>query len=238
MKKLFSLSFVGFVIVVSSLQVSVSSCKKDTVTVRDTIEIIDFDTVQVSSVDTVFSMNVNNWNGFSYQTTAAVTSGASTYSNNADGLLLKAQASHLGLRCLTKNEMGIKDKTMYFKWKANGGGDFSAFVFQLKYDPTKTDSDPPVQNVDFVAFSTKNAISYTTLISNDTWYYTRIRAVPGTDKYQSITATGNYDNSGGTILVTKEVNVYTKHGFLGFRIGDPFSINATMTVAEARIASN
>jgi hypothetical protein len=183
-------------------------------------------------------MDVSAWNGFSYQTTAAVASGTGTYSNNADGVLLKAQASHLGLRILTKNEMGIQGKTIYVKWKANGAGDFAAYVIQLKYDPSKTDSEPPVQNVDLASFSSKNAIATTTLIVNDTWYYTRISPAATADKYQVVTATNNYDNKGGSVLVTKEVSVYTKHGYLGFRIGDPFSVNATMTIAEAKIAAN
>jgi hypothetical protein len=117
-------------------------------------------------------------------------------------------------------------------------GQFAEFLIQLKYDPNKGDSFPPIQNVDFPDFTVNNTINGSTLVQNEVWNYTRIKAISGTDNYQIITATGNYDNNGGTIIANKTIPVYTKHGCLGIRIGDTFASNTYCVLAEFQIASN
>ena len=207
-----------------------SSCKK---TVTKTVT----DTVQVRAVDTTFVMNAQSWNAFSYLTLALLDSGASTYQTTAEGVKMVGQSPRYGARLQTKSEFGFYNKVVYFKWKGSGGGQFAAFVPQIKYDILSNDSDPQIQGVDLAFFSVSGTATGSTLVQENTWYYTRMVPVAGTDTYQVITSTGNYNNAGGTVINTRNVPLYTKSGYLALRIGDPFGgTNAYCIFGECKIA--
>ncbi len=220
-------------ILVIAVSLTTTSCSKDTTT--NTV----IDTVLVRSVDTVLPMNAKSWNLYSFQTNTLVDSGATTYYTTSEGIKFKGQAYRLGSRIQTKVELGIYSKTLYYKWKANGGGLFSDMVAQLKYDPFSNDGSPAIQGVDLTDFSLNNTFAGSTLIQPDVWYYTRVVPVAGTDNYQVITATGNYNNQGGTVLLTKTYPIYTKSGYIALRMGDPYGgTNAYVVLGECKIASN
>lgn len=245
MNKIFTASLIIIVIISAFIGTTFTSCTKETikydtvtVTKRDTTIVTKHDTTVIVAKDTVLPIDVNSWNAYSYYTKKIVAPDATTYFNTSEGIKFLAQAPRYGLRLETKVELGITGKVIYYKWKGNGMGQFAQFVPQLKYDPYTTDSLPPVQDVDFPDFTTNNTFNSSTLIQNDVWYYTRIKAIPGTDNYECITATGNYDNSGGTVIVDRNVPVYTKHGYIALRIGDTFATNTYCVLAECKIASN
>lgn len=149
------------------------------------------------------------------------------------------QAYRLGSRIQTKSELGFYNKVIYFKWKGFGSGQFAAFVPQIKYDPFTNDGLPPIQGVDLALFSVNGTFGGSVQIQENVWYYTRIVPISGSDNYQVITATGNYNNAGGTTISTTTIPVYTKNGYIAFRIGDPFgSTSAYGVVGECKIAAN
>ncbi|TDH26433.1 hypothetical protein EXU57_10070 [Segetibacter sp. 3557_3] len=221
------------IIVFACTTLSVSCTKKEIITRTTT------DTVLLRAIDTNFLMNARSWIGFSYQSLGLIDSGASSYVTTPEGIRFRGQGYRLGTRIQTKSEIGIYNKTLYFKWKGNGGGQFAAFVVQLKYDPFTNDGQVPIQGVDLATFSVNGTVPGSTLIQNDTWYYTRVQPVTGTDNYQVITAFGNYNHLGGNVIAMRTVPIYTKSGFLAVRMGDCYAgIAAFGVLGECRIASN
>jgi hypothetical protein len=220
--------FVNIIILVFS-----SSCKKKIIT--NTIT----DTVLVRAVDTTFIMNAKSWNCYSYQSLALIDSGATKYFTTAEGIKFMGQAYRLGTRIQIKSELGFYNKVIYFKWKGYGAGQYAAFVPQIKYDPLTNDGVPPIQGVDLALFSVGNTFGGSTLIQENVWYYTRIVPVPGSDNYQVITATGNYNNMGGTTISSTSIPIYTKSGYIALRMGDCYgSTNAYGVIGECKIAPN
>ena len=196
-------------------------------------------TVVVRSIDTVFTMNAASWRAYSYQTNTLIDSGATRYFTTSEGLKGMGQAFRLGIRLQTISEVGIVNKNVYFKWKIAANGLFAAVVPQLKYDPTTNDGIPPIMGVDFAIFHVNGTLANSTLITENTWYYTRLSPVAGTDNYQVVTSTGNYNNLGGTVISSKSIPVYTKSGYIAIRMGDNYgSTSANIILGECKIASN
>lgn len=209
-----------------------SSCQK-TETITNTVK----DTVLVRAVDTTFLMNAKSWNCYSFQTLALIDSGATRYSTTTEGIKFMGQTYRLGTRLQTKSEMGFYNKVIYFKWKAYGAGQFASFALQVKYDPFT--NDPMIQGVDLGLFSTSSSFAGSVLIQDNVWYYTRLVPVVGSDTYQLITATGNYNNMGGATISTTNVPVYTKSGYIAIRMSDNYASTAAYGIlGECKIASN
>jgi hypothetical protein len=78
---------------------------------------------------------------------------ASTYTNTVEGIKFFAQSPRSGVRLQVKNEVGFKDKTLLYKWKATGGGLFTDLVLSVKYVPTTGNGDPAIQGVDLEEYS-------------------------------------------------------------------------------------
>ena len=217
------------ILLFSIIFISCTKTKTETVT----------NTVQVRAVDTSMVMDSKNWNLFSYLTLSLRDSGASTYYTTAEGVRFIGQASRYGSRIQTKTEFGFHGKTLYFKWKGGGGGQFAGFVPQIKYDILSTDGAPQIQGVDLSIFSLPTTTAGSTVIQENTWYYTRVAPVTGTDNYLVTTATGNYSNLGGAVVLTKTLPIYTKSGYLALRIGDTFAGSGSYAIlGECKIASN
>ena len=237
MKKIFIPAV--FVLILIS---TISSCKKTvietkTVTIRDTVTLKLTDTLEVLSLDTNVIMTASNWTAFSYETDKRVDSGLNTYYTTTEGIRFVAQAYRLGIRIQTKSEFGFRGKNVYMKWKAYNNNQFAALVPQLKYDPTSADAVPFIQGLDLAYYSLQSTWQGSILLQPNTWYYTRWAPVAGTDEYRIITSTGNYDNSGGIVVANTIAPIYTKSGYLGFRIGDPFGGSGAFAVlAECRIS--
>ena len=151
MKLLFGISTSLVLLFLLTLQSGLSSCTKE-VTKHDTTILIHKDTVLIVAKDTIFQMDVAAWNCFSTSNNSYLSSGTTTYLNTSEGIKFFPQAPRTGVRLETKTELGFKDKTIYYKWKGNGGGQFADFVLQVKYDPLTVDGRPPIQGVDFGEF--------------------------------------------------------------------------------------
>jgi hypothetical protein len=186
--------------------------------------------------DTTFVMDASNWNAFDYVTDTLINPGPTTYYNTAEGIRLDGQGQNKGLRLQTKSEMVIKDRTIYYKWKLHGLGGYSAAIPALKYNPLTNDGYySQNQGVFFSHLSTGGTLQGSTQVDNDVWYYTRVKAVRGTNNYEAVTASQNYDNAGGVVILTKTVPVYTKSGYLSFMLYDNAYGNAYAILGELKI---
>jgi hypothetical protein len=119
------------------------------------------------------------------------------WENTTDGLKVYGTDYRFHNIVLSRNLYNFIGKELYIKWKANGGGSFSQF-------------GPGIFNVfDLVdRYSTYNACceTYTNLITDDIWYYSRIRI--NSDKtFDHVTCTGNYDTLGGTPFFSETGNI-------------------------------
>ncbi len=124
----------------------------------------------------------------------------------------------------------IIGKTVYMKWKANGGGGFMGVGPFIVTDTTAMTA-PSAQMTNFTT-SYSYAGSY--LITNDMWYYSRM--VINTTSFSVTTATGNYDNQGGTLVQTQTGTLTPIYNVLMFGIWDTYSSTAAYAIlGEARI---
>jgi hypothetical protein len=188
--------------------------------------------------DANFRMNAASWRGYSYKTRTMIDSGATRYFTTPEGVKAVGQSYRLGIRLQTVSEINFANKFVYWKWKGNGGGSFASFVPQIKYDPTSSDGNPALMGVDLAIFHMNGPLDNSTMITEDTWYYTRMAPIAGTDNYEIVTSAGNYHNKGGTVISRKKIPVYTKSGYIGIRMGDCFgSTRACMVFGECRVAS-
>jgi hypothetical protein len=234
MKRL--LMFKGVILLVAAYATlsTVSSCKK-------TVEVVIHDTTAVQAVDTMFAMVALNWDGYAYTPTSivSISPGSTTYTTTTEGIKFMGQGYRLGSRIQTKNEIRFTNKTIYFKWKANGAGQFANIIPQIKYDAKSNDATPAIQGVDLHLFSVNGTFNGSTQVQENTWYYTRVSPVAGTDNYTVATATTNYDNKGGTVVISNVIPVYTKAGYLGIRIGDPYGgTSAYGVLGECKVSAN
>ncbi|MFC1957399.1 hypothetical protein ACFLX0_01075 [Chloroflexota bacterium] len=106
-----------------------------------------------------------------------------------------------------EGHQGLQSKAMYnfegtetrIKWQANGGsGAYSAFwVFLISdYVPETAENSGLVRGG---YFTTDHSWKESVVIDVDTWYYTRIVVNPDS-QYTAVTATGGYDDAGGSII--------------------------------------
>lgn len=103
----------------------------------------------------------------------------------------------------SKAQWDLTNATVYLKWQANGGGTFMTLSPEFRQQNVYGYVPEPYYGG---SFSTGNQWGSTTLIANNTWYYSRITfdAVKG---LTGVTATQNYDDHGGAI-----VQSYSRYG--------------------------
>jgi hypothetical protein len=220
-------TFLLFILALNVMLVG-SSCTKETET--------KFLDKYLAAKDTTLTITAKSWDAFSFQTLALIDSGSTTYSTTPEGIKFHGQAYRRGARLQTKTALPFDGKSLYYKWKGNGDGQFAGFVVQIKYDPFSNDNTPAIQGVDLNLLTSTSSYNGSIIIQEDTWYYTRITPVSGTNNFKVTTSTGNYNNMGGVVIETAIIPIYTKHGYLAFRIGDNFSPNAYAVLGEVKIA--
>ncbi|MFC1941938.1 hypothetical protein ACFLWU_01825 [Chloroflexota bacterium] len=107
---------------------------------------------------------------------------------------------HQGIQ--SKTNYDFTDSETFIKWKANGGAnnEYGAFwVFLMSdYDPETAETSGLARGG---FFTTVHSWKESVVIDVDTWYYTRIKVNPD-NSYNAVTATGDYDSSGGTSIYT------------------------------------
>lgn len=112
-------------------------------------------------------------------------------------------AAHQGLQ--SKNIYNFLNSETYIKWKANGGnGNYGAFWVLLMNDyDTNTASNNGLARGGF--FTTQHTYKSSVLITEDEWYYSRIK-VNADGSYTAVTSKDNYDDNGGTALYSDTGN--------------------------------
>ncbi|MBF0539558.1 MAG: glutamine synthetase, partial [Nitrospirae bacterium] len=126
----------------------------------------------------------------------------------SDGLQFNGYGYRVGADLVSKSTFNFIGSETYIKWKAHGAGYMGAIVGI---------ANASTQNVRIYdaekGTTTDHSYLGTTVISDDTWYYTRIKLNSDNTTYQSITATGNYDNSGGTLFITESGTITNQSDF-------------------------
>ncbi|GEM_PF-6016204 len=150
----------------------------------------------------------------------------------------------------SKAQWDLTNATVYLKWQANGGGTFMAISPSFNPQNTYGTYDASGYSYEFFSssyyggsFSTGNQWGGTLLISDNTWYYSRLTfdAIKGV---YGATATQNYDNYGGAIV--QSWSAYgplsptdlgnLQHAHVGLELVDMYAgTSAWGEVGEARV---
>ena len=117
----------------------------------------------------------------------------------------------------------IMSKTVYLKWKANGNVNVGVDIY--------TKSDNLISAGCALNLATDNTVSGLVLISENTWYYTRISV--SSENISSITSTGNYDNKGGEVISSTSLRINGEAETFSFRTSADNTSYAIL--AESRI---
>jgi hypothetical protein len=134
-------------------------------------------------------LTVDYWDLFGYPTGASP-----TMTQASDGIQFFGSGYRWDSALSSKAQWDLTHATVYLKWQANGAGLFMAvspsFWLQNEFD---------LNTYYGGSFSTGNQYGSTTLISENTWYYSRITFDP-VNGVTGVTATQNYDDQGGAIV--------------------------------------
>jgi hypothetical protein len=206
--------------VLSVLIIVLPSCKKDARVV----------TITVSDKDSSLPMELSYWQYYSEKDQGFKMPQSGRYVKTPEGLQIFGSDARAGARLSTNAEIFVNGKTAYIKWKFHGGGDFSDYKASLYYDKY-SDGKHEYQKVDFLYLTTKMVYENSALVSDDTWYYTRISFSNGI--VVANTAIKNYDNAGGESIQTRTSNVPLHGGYLALRSYDTYKGNKSyFTVGE------
>ncbi len=120
------------------------------------------------------------------------------------------------------------DSDVYVKWKVNGEDDFNRYGLWIS------------KMLSAGAFTTDHSEGGSTVIDNDTWYYTRMSVVAD-QSYSTATCTGNYDDEGGSVIyddsgqLTADQWAYARKNHIRLLIADNESgTDAWMLIDEVR----
>ncbi|MBF0344255.1 MAG: VCBS repeat-containing protein [Nitrospirae bacterium] len=178
----------------------------------------------VSASTEIIPLTTENWLGYSQYGTVDVAA-------VADGIQINGYGIRQGSLEKTKNTYDFTDSETYIKWKAHGAGYMKAVV--------------GIGNVASEVITngnttTDHSVGGSTLIVDDTWYYTRIKINSDNVTYKSITATNSYDNSGGTVFTSLTGSITTPSSFQNGVIYASLAENdggtaSYMVIGEAKI---
>jgi len=191
--------------------------KADETTVN--FNLAEVDSITFSSVTKSIALSKSNWECFvTSLAKTAVEPAEGVYEENNEGLKIYGAGSETtrALRLKNVGESIITGKTVYLKWKLSGSGAVT--------------SDLYADTVNFNSAGKALSVS-SSLISTDTWYYSRITTSDGTAK--TITSTGTYDNNGGTPVFSAGVNLTGNAVTFSFGISAESGVYALL--GEARV---
>lgn len=178
------------------------------------------------------SLNFTNWHCFT-EPGVLLNPASGVYESVTEGLKIYGHSYRGNERLVPVPTLHypIMDKTIYVKWKANGGGGFMGVGFTLYTDSASWGLPFGIMNL-----TTDHSYNGSIVITNDTWYYTRI--VLTTSSCIVNTATGNFDNSGGTVIETQSSSINNTYAVFSFGLWDAYnSTSAYLVLAEAKIES-
>ena len=152
------------------------------------------------------SLDPANWDTYS------PAGGAPTVSASSEGLTLSGAGYRLSSQMMSQTGMDFSSGAIFIQWKVHGpAGKYAAWGVGVGWH--EPGSSPNVSDIYPGAaagwttprygdgFSTNNSWSGSKVMADDTWYYTRI-TVDENASVTAATATGGYDNAGGTLFYT------------------------------------
>lgn len=193
-------------------------------------------TEELVQTENIASLGIGDWNNIYNRTVQTTIDGIQVYG----GAVGQDGGRNAGM---ISNNIAYdlsKGGDVYFKWKANGGGTYSAPWVGLQPYPSLLPG-PSIMDTGY-SLTTNWSFAGTTVIQNDVWLYTRININDSGD-YTIETATDNYDNSGGTVIRSAAGSVASWENVgqqvsLSALIGDNHGgANASITVGYAKVVS-
>lgn len=161
----------------------------------------DVDSISISTSPSNKIANSSDWLCFENNTIQkSISPSIGIYEDVEDGLKVFG-SNYSTIQLMPNFQTSLQSKTIYLKWLVNGGGD----NVNIRVDLVSNTSD--LNNAEEVlSFSTSQATSSYTKISDGIWYYTRIYI--SIDQIAATTSTGNYDLYGGEIIsnLSKKTN--------------------------------
>jgi hypothetical protein len=172
-----------------------------------------------------------NWACYSFTNSRYIKPAAGVFETVSEGLKIYGTEyrSTSTIHPVPLSQYPIANKTLYFKWKANGGGGFMGVFPNIFTDSVSWISPYYPTNL-----TTHHSYLDSYVITEDMWYYTRI--IVGSTTYTATTATGNYDNAGGTVVQTKTAALDHDYKYLCFGPTDCYAGTAAYVIlGEVRI---
>ncbi len=161
-----------------------------------------------------------NWN--------RVSSGA--WSESPEGLQVNGSGFRLGNSISSKNTYDFTDAVIYVKWKPHGAGSYMSVWFRV--DPLEISAG---------YFTTNHSWLNSTVLQDDTWYYSRFQ-FSGKTNCTTVTSTGNYDDSGGTVFFTNTQTISPNaslDNFMVFGFNDNYGgTSSSATLGEVKIVKS
>ncbi len=153
------------------------------------------------------------------------------YEQTADGIRALTMGTRTGTFLITEIEHNLNGKTVYIKWKAFGGNSFMGicpFIANNCY------TNPYDTRKELGFLSIGNPYNQFLLVSNDTWYYTRLKF--SGNSVSSSTCLNNYSDRGGNIVQEMKVNNVNPIGRFGVYLTDNRIPKGSLTINECMIA--
>ena len=111
------------------------------------------------------------------------------WAESADGIRVFGTGNRTGNSIVTESFFDFSDSETYIKWQANGAGNYAGFAIGVM----------GVAAAD--GMSTGHSYAGSSLLSENTWHYTRIRIAPNRT-FVAVTSLGGYDSNGGDVFRT------------------------------------
>lgn len=224
MKKIFlHLSLTIFIFIIFS------SCQKE-------MCIRPAENTPVIERDINIPMDFDNWVLYGENDNAFLDPAPNVFERIGDNLKFWGQAYRRGSRLSTRKTFYLKDKTLFMKWKANTANKYSNLNIALYYR-----RDAPgaanTERLDLTNFSGFSIYNGSDVALPDTWYFTKVKFADSS--FVSVTALGDYDSNGGTVVETISKFGFALGGWISFLNGDAYAGQASYAhVAECKIKKN
>lgn len=151
----------------------------------------DVDSIKFSTSPSGALISASDWICFTNNLVLSkVELSSGTYEEVEAGLKVYGSSDNTTVQIMPASQSAAATKTIYLKWKANGNGrpvNVSVELFGEKTNLTSLCK----------AFSLSTNAG---IISDDTWYYTRISIASGI--ITSVTSKDNYDDNGGKTVAS------------------------------------
>ena len=190
MKKITLLTF----LLLSNIVFSQSLTIYKTDQTSDSFDLSQVDSITFSTTPPAQVLNLSNWECIVTEPVVEqVTPAKGVFECVTEGLKIYGNDSQTNKAVhLAANSSAI-DNSIFLKWKTNSDGSMMNITIDLYSDSTNWFPSCRVLNL-----STNYASDGSNVISDDTWYYTRITVT--SNSASVVTATDNYDNIGGTVI--------------------------------------